>query len=192
MVKTLRLFKLKLFGTLSPINLRTNSLPRLPNTERPAESQKPAWEWICECIFLLGLQIKLTTRLATLHSLAFYIYRVVALGNVRDGTLVTIKAGNDENCSAEVRNNRAVMRNKVARFSDLRFVGRSGRGTLTRAGWGTLTRAGWGTMTVGWFTINEKLNKNYIHTTEVKNDERKNVNYKRAQRDIYTRLKKDK
>ncbi|XP_073962112.1 uncharacterized protein isoform X2 [Choristoneura fumiferana] len=55
-------------------------------------------------------------------------FKVVALGDVIDGTLVTIRAGNDENCSAELRNNTAVMKNRVAKFNDLRFVGRSGRG----------------------------------------------------------------
>ncbi|XP_073961500.1 RUNX family transcription factor Runt related B isoform X2 [Choristoneura fumiferana] len=61
-------------------------------------------------------------------------FKVVALGDVGDGTLVTVKAGNDENCSAELRNCTAVMKNQVAKFNDLRFVGRSGRGksfTLT-------------------------------------------------------------
>ncbi|KAL0178557.1 hypothetical protein M9458_027451, partial [Cirrhinus mrigala] len=52
---------------------------------------------------------------------------VVALGDVPDGTLVTVMAGNDENYSAELRNASAVMKNQVARFNDLRFVGRSGR-----------------------------------------------------------------
>lgn len=37
-------------------------------------------------------------------------------------------AGNDENYSAELRNASGVMKNQVARFNDLRFVGRSGRG----------------------------------------------------------------
>nr|XP_053636372.1 runt-related transcription factor 3-like [Cherax quadricarinatus] len=55
-------------------------------------------------------------------------FRVVALGAVQDGTLVTIRAGNDENWCAEIRNNSAVMKNQVAKFNDLRFVGRSGRG----------------------------------------------------------------
>ncbi|XP_022822780.1 protein lozenge-like isoform X1 [Spodoptera litura] len=55
-------------------------------------------------------------------------FKVVALGEVLDGTLVTVRAGNDENCSAELRNNSAVMKNRVAKFNDLRFVGRSGRG----------------------------------------------------------------
>ncbi|XP_045774768.1 runt-related transcription factor 3-like [Maniola jurtina] len=55
-------------------------------------------------------------------------FKVVALGEVMDGTQVTVRAGNDENCSAELRNNTAVMKNRVAKFNDLRFVGRSGRG----------------------------------------------------------------
>lgn len=55
-------------------------------------------------------------------------FKVVALGDVGDGTLVTVRAGNDENCCAELRNCTAVMKNQVAKFNDLRFVGRSGRG----------------------------------------------------------------
>ncbi|XP_057664204.1 runt-related transcription factor 3-like [Diorhabda carinulata] len=61
-------------------------------------------------------------------------FKVVALGDVGDGTIVTVKAGNDENYCAELRNCTAVMKNQVAKFNDLRFVGRSGRGksfTLT-------------------------------------------------------------
>ncbi|XP_033299492.1 protein lozenge-like isoform X5 [Bombus vosnesenskii] len=61
-------------------------------------------------------------------------FKVVALGEVGDGTLVTVRAGNDENCCAELRNSTALMKNQVAKFNDLRFVGRSGRGksfTLT-------------------------------------------------------------
>lgn len=54
--------------------------------------------------------------------------QVVSLGDVADGTVVTVMAGNDENYSAELRNASAVMKNQVARFNDLRFVGRSGRG----------------------------------------------------------------
>lgn len=45
-----------------------------------------------------------------------------------DGTLVTVMAGNDENFCGELRNHTAVMKNQVAKFNDLRFVGRSGRG----------------------------------------------------------------
>ena len=56
---------------------------------------------------------------------------MVALGDIPDGTLVTVMAGNDENYSAELRNATAAVKNQVARFNDLRFVGRSGRGTLT-------------------------------------------------------------
>ncbi|XP_077911404.1 runt-related transcription factor 2 isoform X6 [Halichoerus grypus] len=66
--------------------------------------------------------------------LASELLKVVALGEVPDGTVVTVMAGNDENYSAELRNASAVMKNQVARFNDLRFVGRSGRGksfTLT-------------------------------------------------------------
>lgn len=60
-------------------------------------------------------------------------FKVVALADVGDGTLVTIRAGNDENYSAELRNCSAVMKNQVAKFNDLRFVGRSGRGELSVA-----------------------------------------------------------
>uniref|UniRef100_Q01196-7 Isoform AML-1FC of Runt-related transcription factor 1 n=1 Tax=Homo sapiens TaxID=9606 RepID=Q01196-7 len=49
-------------------------------------------------------------------------FKVVALGDVPDGTLVTVMAGNDENYSAELRNATAAMKNQVARFNDLRFV----------------------------------------------------------------------
>ncbi|XP_075210248.1 uncharacterized protein LOC142317575 [Lycorma delicatula] len=61
-------------------------------------------------------------------------FKVVALGDIMDGTVVTVRAGNDENYCAELRNCTAVMKNQVAKFNDLRFVGRSGRGksfTLT-------------------------------------------------------------
>ncbi|XP_065155701.1 segmentation protein Runt [Atheta coriaria] len=55
-------------------------------------------------------------------------FKVVALDDIQDGTVVTLKAGNDENFCAELRNCTAVMKNQVAKFNDLRFVGRSGRG----------------------------------------------------------------
>ena len=55
-------------------------------------------------------------------------FRVVCLGGVEDGTLVTVRAGNDENCSSELRNATAIVKNHVAKFNDLRFIGRSGRG----------------------------------------------------------------
>uniref|UniRef100_A0A1B0DDB8 Uncharacterized protein n=1 Tax=Phlebotomus papatasi TaxID=29031 RepID=A0A1B0DDB8_PHLPP len=54
-------------------------------------------------------------------------FKVVALVDVGDGTMVTVRAGNDENYCAELRNCSAVMKNQVAKFNDLRFVGRSGR-----------------------------------------------------------------
>lgn len=60
-------------------------------------------------------------------------FKVVALGEVGDGTLVTVRAGNDENCCAELRNSTALMKNQVAKFNDLRFVGRSGRGKFFKS-----------------------------------------------------------
>ena len=59
-------------------------------------------------------------------------FKVLALGEVMDGTIVTIRAGNDENFCGELRNCTAVMKNQVAKFNDLRFVGRSGRGKSNR------------------------------------------------------------
>lgn len=41
---------------------------------------------------------------------------------------MTVRAGNDENYCGELRNATAIMKNQVAKFNDLRFVGRSGRG----------------------------------------------------------------
>ncbi|KAG5683966.1 hypothetical protein PVAND_013221 [Polypedilum vanderplanki] len=61
-------------------------------------------------------------------------FKVVALGDVQDGTVVHLMCGNDENFHGELRNCTTVMKNQVAKFNDLRFVGRSGRGksfTLT-------------------------------------------------------------
>nr|XP_018670089.2 uncharacterized protein LOC100178299 isoform X1 [Ciona intestinalis] len=55
-------------------------------------------------------------------------FKVVALSDIPDGTTVTVMAGNDENYSAELRNASATMKGCVARFNDLRFLGRSGRG----------------------------------------------------------------
>ncbi|XP_071749517.1 uncharacterized protein [Lepeophtheirus salmonis] len=55
-------------------------------------------------------------------------FKVIALGDISDGTIVTLRAGNDENYCAELRNCSAVMKNQIAKFNDLRFVGRSGRG----------------------------------------------------------------
>lgn len=55
-------------------------------------------------------------------------FKVVALSEVPDGTMVTVRAGNDENFCGDIRNPTAVMKGQVAKFNDLRFVGRSGRG----------------------------------------------------------------
>uniref|UniRef100_A0A3B3DMC8 Runt domain-containing protein n=1 Tax=Oryzias melastigma TaxID=30732 RepID=A0A3B3DMC8_ORYME len=56
-------------------------------------------------------------------------FTVVALGNdVPDGVVVIVMAGNDDNCSAELRNATATMKQGYAHFNDLRFIGRSGRG----------------------------------------------------------------
>ena len=56
---------------------------------------------------------------------------MVALCDIDDGTMVTLNAGNDDNYGSELRNNSAQMRDGVAKFNDLRFVGRSGRGENT-------------------------------------------------------------
>lgn len=55
-------------------------------------------------------------------------FKVVALSEVQDGTMVTVRAGNDENYCGDIRNPTAYMKNQVAKFNDLRFIGRSGRG----------------------------------------------------------------
>lgn len=55
-------------------------------------------------------------------------FKVVALDEIQDGTQCIINAGNDEQFSGDLRNASAVFKNNQARFNDLRFVGRSGRG----------------------------------------------------------------
>ena len=57
-------------------------------------------------------------------------FKVLSLSDVLDGTKVMLTAGNDENSAADLRNATATFKNQVARFNDLRFVGRSGRGKL--------------------------------------------------------------
>ena len=52
----------------------------------------------------------------------------MALTEIKDGTKVIVQAGNPENNCAELRNSIAVMKGGVAKFTDLRFIGRSGRG----------------------------------------------------------------
>ena len=59
-------------------------------------------------------------------------FKVVALGDVQDGTPCHLMCGNDENFCGELRNCSTVMKNQVAKFNDLRFVGRSGRGENKR------------------------------------------------------------
>ncbi|CAH0564243.1 unnamed protein product [Brassicogethes aeneus] len=55
-------------------------------------------------------------------------FRVVSLDDIPDGTMVTLKAGNDKNHCAKLRNCTSMMKNQVAKFSDLAFLERSGRG----------------------------------------------------------------
>ncbi|KAE9552903.1 hypothetical protein FO519_003888 [Halicephalobus sp. NKZ332] len=55
-------------------------------------------------------------------------FMVLVLAPVEDGTRVTVSAGNEENCAADVKNNVTEIHQQVAKFSDLRFVGKSGRG----------------------------------------------------------------
>ena len=56
--------------------------------------------------------------------------------NIPNGTQVVISASNPENPNSALRNNTAVVSGvvegygKIAKFSDLRFVGRSGRGKI--------------------------------------------------------------
>lgn len=59
-------------------------------------------------------------------------FKVIILGgvDVKDGTVVEIKAGNEDNFCGEIRNARALTKNGIAKFHDLRFVGRSGRGKI--------------------------------------------------------------
>ena len=44
----------------------------------------------------------------------------IFLKEVPDGTLVNVKCGNDDNWGGEIRNCSAVMKNQLAKFSDLR------------------------------------------------------------------------
>ncbi|GMR39871.1 hypothetical protein PMAYCL1PPCAC_10066, partial [Pristionchus mayeri] len=55
-------------------------------------------------------------------------FTVLILLPIPDGTQVTVSAGNEENVNGEVRNPTAVVRGQIAKFTDLRFVGKSGRG----------------------------------------------------------------
>ncbi|KAF6770756.1 hypothetical protein AHF37_11053 [Paragonimus kellicotti] len=55
-------------------------------------------------------------------------FRVVSLVHIPDGVRVSVTAGNEERPCAELKNPVTVMHANEARFSDLRFLGRSGRG----------------------------------------------------------------
>ncbi|CAD5207541.1 unnamed protein product [Bursaphelenchus okinawaensis] len=55
-------------------------------------------------------------------------FTVLILYPVPDGTKVTVTAGNEENCCPDIKNNVAEVTQQMARFTDLRFVGKSGRG----------------------------------------------------------------
>lgn len=55
-------------------------------------------------------------------------FKVIVLDEIPDGTTVTVKAGNDENWCAEIKNSSALIKDQVAVFNDIRFIGRSGRG----------------------------------------------------------------
>ncbi|XP_031629465.1 segmentation protein Runt-like isoform X2 [Contarinia nasturtii] len=58
-------------------------------------------------------------------------FKVIVLDyEIPDNTEVVITAGNDEDCNPKLKNNTAVLKNGVAKFNDLRFVGRSGRKKL--------------------------------------------------------------
>ncbi len=50
--------------------------------------------------------------------------------DIPDGTDITVTASNENVHNAELRNDTAVFQNNVAKFSDLRFVGKSGRGSF--------------------------------------------------------------
>jgi len=55
-------------------------------------------------------------------------FKVISLSEISDGSIVSLRVGNDENFCGELRNHTAVMKNNVAKFNDLRIIGRSGRG----------------------------------------------------------------
>ena len=55
-------------------------------------------------------------------------FKVFSRGEIKDGTKVILSCGNDENMCGELRNCVAYTKNHIAKFNDLRFVGRSGRG----------------------------------------------------------------
>jgi len=116
----------------------SGSVPASSGEPSPATTAVPGTDWLHEALQEYHGELVQTGSPAVLCSalpshwrsnkslpVAF---KVVALDDIMDGTLVTVKAGNDENFCGELRNCTAVMKNQVAKFNDLRFVGRSGRG----------------------------------------------------------------
>lgn len=116
----------------------SGSVPASSGEPSPATTTVPGTDWLHEALQEYHGELVQTGSPAVLCSalpshwrsnkslpVAF---KVVALDDIMDGTLVTVKAGNDENFCGELRNCTAVMKNQVAKFNDLRFVGRSGRG----------------------------------------------------------------
>lgn len=53
---------------------------------------------------------------------------VVCLNKIDDDIEVIVTVGNEENVCGDLKNNITYIKNRVARFNDLRFIGRSGRG----------------------------------------------------------------
>lgn len=84
-------------------------------------------------------------------------FRLETLGDIPDGTKVTIACGSIRNPSQELRNNIAVVNNSAAEFDDLRFEGKSGRGEY-----------GQETMLKTLCTVNAIVNTNVIHIHDVR------------------------
>lgn len=56
------------------------------------------------------------------------VFKVIVLSEIADGTVISVDAGNEVNMRADILRNRATIRNHVATFNDLRFIGKSTRG----------------------------------------------------------------
>ncbi|CAI4230264.1 unnamed protein product [Auanema sp. JU1783] len=57
-----------------------------------------------------------------------YPFTVILLTPVKDGTKVTVAVGNEDTPCGDIRNETAKFQRQIAKFNDLRFVGKSGRG----------------------------------------------------------------
>jgi hypothetical protein len=56
-------------------------------------------------------------------------FRILSVGpDIPNGTEVVVTAGNQGVPDAQLRNSVATFTNNVAKFNDLRFIGKSGRG----------------------------------------------------------------